>query len=365
MDDHDARDLLALDSAPDGQTASRNWMAPRGAAGWITAAAITVMCAWMGLRLAPALALPTLALMLPALILWSARRGGAIAAILGAAALTIGVGYSTPAWTIGCAPLVLLPAIAFRYVCARKRLNFSTAWLGCFACLLGGALLAFRIVWIRLGDSPVTYALDALERWFGSSPQAGAALLEAYRFGLARIGGEPFALRFGERIWIAPSQRSELINSLISTLNVLAQSYLPTAFISGSVLGATLCAAVSPDGSPNGAPPLAQWRLSFKGPAGIFMSVAVALAILNLLSGGAFAMASALAVAAVQTALQIQGAAAVESRLQRHGAPLAVRRIVIAACFVILGIFLTILGLIVSLRHMRQTAKPGNGNNAA
>ncbi|MDR1598757.1 MAG: hypothetical protein LBS11_02615 [Oscillospiraceae bacterium] len=365
MNEEDARDLRALDSPPGSQPIPQNWLTPRGAAGWITAAAVASVTAWLGWSFAPALALPTMALVMPALLLWGARRGGAAAAALGTAALSAAIAYSTPAWTAGCAPLVLLPAIVFRYVCARRRLPFSTTWVGCLACLLGSAMLAFRLVWARLGDSPVTYALAALERWLNTSSQAGATLLEAYRFGLARIGSEPFALQFGSGVWIAPSQRGELINSLISTLGALAQSYLPTAFISGSVLGATLCAAVSPDGSPNGAPPFAKWRIPFRGPAGIFMSVALVLFALNLLSGGAFEMASSLAVAAAQTGLQIQGAAALESRLGRHGLPLITRRALIVVCFAILGIFLTILGLVVSLRHTRRTAKPEGGEDSA
>ncbi|GHU69277.1 hypothetical protein FACS1894184_13020 [Clostridia bacterium] len=361
MDDQDARDLSALDTAPaiqPTQIDTSRWLWPRDLPGWIATAAVTYICAWLGLRLSPVLALPSLSLLLPVLLLWGSRRGGVTAAALGAIALTAAVSYSTPAWTIGIVPIVIIPVIVCRYVCARRRLPFATAWIGCFICLMGGALLAFRLVWVRLGDSPVQYALNALERWLSTSSQAGPALLEAYRFGLARLSVEPFALQFGSNIWIAPSQSRELINSLVTTLAALAESYLPTAFMTGSVLGATLCAAVSPDGSQTGAPALAQWRLPFKGVAGIFMSVALVMTVLNILSGGAFAMAAGLAVAAVQTAMQIQGAAVIESRLEQRGMPLIMRRTLIVICFVILGIILTILGLIASLRHMRELKKP-------
>ncbi|MDR1262722.1 MAG: hypothetical protein LBK46_04440 [Oscillospiraceae bacterium] len=358
MDEKDARNLNALDSTPTIQVGVRNWLTPRDAAGWICLAAVAAICVWLGWQFAPSLALPSLTLMLPALLLWGASRGGAIAALFGTAALTAAIGYSTPAWTVGLAPLVLLPAIICRYVCARKRLPFVYAWVGSFACLMVGALLAFRLVWIRLGSSPVQYALNALEHWLSTSPQAGAALLDAYRFGLARLSGEPFALQFGSSVWIAPSQSRELINSLITTLGTLAESYLPTAFVTGSVIGATLCASISPDGSPTGAPPLAQWKLPMKGLVGIFMSVALALVVLNMLSGGVFALAAGLAVAAVQTALEIQGAAVVEFNLEKRGVPMIARRTLIAICFVILGIFLTILGLIDSLRSMRGIKKP-------
>ncbi|GHU80800.1 hypothetical protein AGMMS49992_33910 [Clostridia bacterium] len=165
-------------------------------------------------------------------------------------------------------------------------------------------------------------------------------------------------MQFGSNIWIAPSQSRELINSLVSTVGDLAEAYVPTAFVSGAVIGATLCAACSPDGSPTGAPPFSRWRLPIRGTAGIFMSVALVLFILNLVSGGAFAMASGLAVAAVQTALTIQGAAVIEFNLEKRRMPAAVRRVIIVLCYVILGIPCTILGLVDSLWNLRRLDIP-------
>ena len=336
------------------------------AAGGICVAAL----ACVGLFAAPVLAFPIVALTLPALMLWVMNSMGALVGAVCVAALCAATGISSAPWVAVLPLIVILPPVALHQSGAMSRRPFQIRLYMMMGCLCACAVTALAVVWRALGASPMLAAVDALENWLANNAQGNPFLLNAYRFGLARMReGSPFTLRFGGATWIAPAHLRELTDSLLYTVRSLLSAWLPGWVVTGAAAGAALMTsqvkeenAIEASNPYNGngdekaasvVPPFGRWRLT-DGWGGLLAGAAMSLMLLNLFSGGALGAASAIGSAVFQAVMAVQGVSVMESALEKRSAPKVLRMVLIGLCFVIFGMACFWVGLADALFDLRK-----------
>ena len=345
-----------------------HWIRRRGGVGW------TIFISLAGWVLSalfwPLLLMPQAALLLPAFIGWAERRAGLLAAILLLAGSCAGLAGTLGPAAGFLAAAVLLPTSALSFALYRKDVPFGPSVLACAGLLALTATGLLFALHLYLGDSPVTVAISSLEAWLESTGQRADMLVLAWRYGLARTS-EASALQStpGATLLMTPEVEKELVQSLLTTLDVLLRNALPGQIITGSMLGGLLGVALPRWEAardmdalhPPIAPPVHLWYLPnpllgkvFLLMLGLFLASGMGLSTLRL--------ALHLVWTAVQCALALQGVAVIDDYLRKRSFRRIGRTAGTIAAFALLNGACAVLGLVDAIVNIRRYPPTGRGS---
>jgi hypothetical protein len=205
----------------------------------------------------------------------------------------------------------------------------------------------------------------ALGAWLAQSPQRDEILLTAYRMGLARLTGEPMAFTWGSFQWLNPLHRQELTNSLLTTFETVFAAWLPAQIGAGCALGGVLAAALprweaARDPGCAAPPPAPALRAFWLPNHAVNQAtiLVVALYILGAFSGGALYMARDMALAIFQAILAVQGVAALDGWMRKHGTSGVLRVLVVVLGLTVLRLIAFGVGLLDSVADIRRIRPP-------
>lgn len=309
---------------------TRDPFAPMAAV--VLVAVWVLLCYLLGyaeMLMAPLLAfLPSVSLMLPAYLCYSAVRAGRIPAflcILGAALVGLQLGGPM---VLCCVLLVLLLPVALVLVMQDQRRDFwqSVGWA--VGTLFAAGIAVVLIAWMQVGGDLVLAMRNLLEQKLKASPHTDQYLYTCYQAGLLSLpeGMEPVRQLAGFYRF-NPVARQQLMRSLLLLFETGMRYQLPTQLVSTAILSGTLCVVLPrwtqrrrmTDVEEAPMPSFSSWALPKRMGQVLAVTLLVIGAAMLMGSGSYFYGAFVTLWAGVRQVMLLQGASTVSYLMKRTG----------------------------------------------